>query len=264
MYSDSQTLPRFPLFHVPHDGREFPAELLSSVCVPMDAFFRYHEKMRDAGAAELIPGACRHPSMTEEFQVSRLLCDPERFVGPGEVMERYGMGFCYEKAYDGTVIKNVTEALKRETLRYYREHHERMDRKLLSHPRVLLFDMHSYSDEIVPGDFLEKERETPDVCVGTDEKFTPPGLIQLIRDRFFEAGFSTAENYPYSGCYLPNAAMAGKGDCVSVMLEFHKRIYLDTKGNPDGEKTARIRKVMERIIADSIRLFSDSGAGSSS
>ena len=243
---------RFPFFHVPHDGDSFPPELLASVCVPPEVFRKYHEKMRDTGAAELIPKAYRFPSMTERFPISRLLCDPERFIGDGEVMERYGMGFCYEKAYDGAVIKNVTEELKEKTLRYYREHHVRVDQKCLSYPKVLLFDVHSYSDEIVPADFLLPGRETPDVCIGTDPVFTPPWLCAAVKTRFEKAGFSTAENYPYSGCLIPNTVIAGNGDCISVMLEFHKRVYLDAAGKPDEKKTSRIRKVIEKIVAECI------------
>ena len=243
---------RFPFFHVPHDGDSFPPELLASVCVPPETFRKHHEKMRDTGAAELIPEAYRCLPMTERFLVSRLLCDPERFIGDGEIMERYGMGFCYEKAYDGTVIKNVTEDLKEKTLRYYLEHHERVDEKCRTHPKVLLFDVHSYSDEIVPADFLLPGRETPDVCIGTDPVLTPPWLYATVKTRFEKAGFSTAENYPYSGCLIPNTVMAGNGDCISVMLEFHKRIYLDAAGKPDEKKTSRIRKVIEKIVADCI------------
>ena len=245
--------PRFLFFHVPHDGSRFPGELLSSVCVSKDRFQEYHDRMCDTGVSELIPEAYRCPSMTERFPVSRLLCDPERFIGSEEIMERYGMGFCYEKAYDGTVIKNVTEPLKKETLRYYREHHKKIDEKCRRHSKVLLFDLHSYSDEIVPEDFLVPGRETPDVCIGTDRTFTSRRLYETVRLRLEEAGFRTAENYPYGGCLIPNTVLAGNSDCVSVMLEFHKRVYLDADGKPDAENAARIRKVMERIAADCIR-----------
>ena len=40
---------RTPVFHVPHDGSEFPPELMASICVPQAQFLRYHEKMRDTG-----------------------------------------------------------------------------------------------------------------------------------------------------------------------------------------------------------------------
>ncbi len=240
--------PGFLIWHVPHDGREFPEELLSSVCIPLGEFKAYHEKMRDAGVARLIPKVQDFQSETVCFPVSRLLCDVERFIGPEEIMERYGMGFCYERAYDGTVIKDISEELKEKTLRYYTEHHAKLDRLCESHKKVLVFDMHSYSDDIVPAAQLEAGRATPDVCIGTDTHFTPPELAAIVKDRFEEAGFTTAENYPYRGCLVPNYAMAGRGDCISVMLEFNKRVYLDGNGEVDGAKSAVIRGVMERIL----------------
>ena len=107
-----EAMPRFPLWHIPHDGRKFPIKLLCSVSVARDEFEAYHEKMRDTGVRELIPGAYDYRSAVEAFDVSRLLCDVERYIGSDEVMERYGMGFCYEKVYDGTVIKDVSDGLR--------------------------------------------------------------------------------------------------------------------------------------------------------
>ena len=107
---------RFPLFHVPHDGTSFPEELMESVCIPKEQFLSYHERMRDTGVLEMVPTAWRNSGNTLYFPVSRLLCDVERFPGPEEPMERLGMGFCYERAYDGTRIKTVSAELRRETL----------------------------------------------------------------------------------------------------------------------------------------------------
>lgn len=81
--------------------------------------------------------------------------------------------------------------------------------------------MHSYSDDIVPKDFLREGRKTPEVCIGTNPHFTPPALAETAERRFREAGFTTARNYPYSGCLVPNAALSGEVDCIAVMLEFN-------------------------------------------
>ena len=249
-----KVMPRFLLWHIPHDGRKFPVKLLSSVTIPREDFEAYHEKMRDTDIRKLIPGAYDYSSAVEAFDVSRLLCDVERFTGPEEIMERYGMGYCYEKAYDGTVIKEISDALKSRTLRYYNEHHRKVDEKCESHSHVLLFDMHSYSDEIVPTDFLEPGRRLPDVCIGADSKFTPLSLTVIAKYRFEEAGFSTDINYPYSGCYVPNSAQTGDSDCISVMFEFNKRIYLNESGEIDEKKRSSIQTVLEKIIADCVYL----------
>ena len=251
-----EVVPRFPVFHVPHDGREFPEELMDSVCIPEDRFLRYHEIMRDTDMVSAVPVEYRGGDMCCACSVSRLLCDVERFIGPEEVMERYGMGFCYEKACDGTVIKNMSESLKRKTLAYYREHHAGMDRITERHPRILLVDLHSYSDEILPPAFLPKDRAAPDLCIGTEERFTPPELVQIVKKHFVAAGFSAAVNTPYSGCYIPNAVLSGKSacDCIGIMLEIHKRKYCDQAGRSIPQKLEMIAETIRKILADCVPL----------
>ena len=245
---------RFPVFHVPHDGSTFPADLMQSVCIPEEDFLTYHRLMRDREIRKVIPDSYRDPRHTCCFEVSRLLCDVERFIGPEEIMEAYGMGFCYERAFDGRKIKTVSDALKKKTLRYYLEHHERMDDFCRQHGRVMVFDIHSYSDEIVPKDFLAEERITPDICIGADSRYTPPELAGMIRARFEEADYTTALNVPYSGCYIPDAVFGSKTgcDCIGIMLEFHKRTYFGQGGDPDPQKLAILRAIVEDVINSSV------------
>ena len=253
---DFKVVPRYPVFHVPHNGWEFPEELMESVCVPQDLFMKYHEELRDTDITQVVPSAYRGGDMCHTFRISRLLCDVERFIGPEEIMEQYGMGFCYEKAYDGMIIKHVTETLKEKTLKHYRDHHEWMDRICNRHPRILLFDIHSYSDRIVPADFLQEDHPTPDLCIGTDDRFTPPELTEIVQKRFTDAGFSIGFNYPYTGCYIPNTVLSGEcsTDLVAIMLEFHKRTYCDQNGQPIPEKTKGIEEIVRQIIVDCVTL----------
>ena len=243
---------RFAVFHIPHDGWNFPQELMASVCVPEEVFREYHERMRDKDVRELLPSPWRSLPGIRRFSVSRLLCDVERFIGPEEIMEQYGMGFCYEKAYDGTVIKRVTDEVKGLAREYYNRHHQRMDHMCQVYPNIFLLDLHSYWDGIVPGAFLRGSVPTPDLCVGTDPRFTPPWLLENVVNRFTGAGLSVAVNYPYSGCFVPDAAMQGvmESDLICVMLEFHRRAYLDETGRKSAEKVCRIRRVIREILED--------------
>ncbi len=239
---------RHVVFHVPHDGGLFPKELVSSVCVSAEEFLNCHRMMRDTGVSAMVPEAYRDGQSLIRFPVSRLLCDVERFIGPGEVMERYGMGYCYENGYDGRRIKEVTEELKARTLVWYRKHHERLDELCLRYPRILLIDLHSYSDEILQGDRTERGR-TPDICVGTDPGFTPGRLADIVCGAFSGEGFSVTINDPYEGCMVPNAVFLGRSgcDCISVMVEINKRIYLDGAGKTDGNRMGQIRRLLGAI-----------------
>ena len=251
------SLARFPVFHVPHDGGVFPPELLRSVCVPEAQFLRCHDEMRDLGAREMVPRPYRNEAHALIFPISRLLCDVERFLGPEEPMERYGMGFCYERAYDGTQIKVITGELKRATLRCYREHHARLDAFCLRHPRLLLLDLHSFSDAIVPKAQLRPGLRTPDVCLGADERFTPEALVSAAEELLRRAGLSTARNYPYAGSMVPNAVLSGKADCdcASLMLEWNKRVTCKKDGTPDAETLARIRALTLQLAEQFAGLY---------
>ena len=241
---------RIPIFHVPHDGGAFPVELTAAVCVPGDQFRYYHEKMRDTGTLEMVPPAWGGEDNTVYFPISRLLCDVERFVGPEEPMERLGMGFCYERAFDGTRIKSVTEELKRETLRWYHRHHERLNQMCNTHSKVLLLDLHSFSDDIVPVGRLSRNQKTPDICLGIDERFTPEKLVSAAENCLSAEGYTLARNYPYSGSLVPNAVLNGTSacDCESIMLEWNKRVYCDADGVPEINKIERIRKTITKFI----------------
>ena len=239
----------YPIFHVPHDGTLFPGELMDSVCISQDRFLWYHERMRDRDVLQMVPFRYRDEQHCVFFPVSRLLCDVERFIGPREIMERYGMGYCYERAYDGQRIKNVTAELLERTRQYYDRHHRTLDRLCRRRENILLIDLHSYSDALVPEDLLVSGRNTPDVCIGTDPEYSDPMLISAAERVFQTAGFSTDLNYPYSGCLIPNhvLSVSYQGRFRGIMLEFNRRIYMDQEGRTSGKMLALLRELAGRF-----------------
>lgn len=251
-----RTVPRFPVFHVPHTGNRIPFEMLPSINVSEDTFRRYHDLMCDTDVWQFIPKAYYGGDMTERFDISRLMCDVERFIGPEEEMEQYGMGFCYEKAYDGIAIKIVTDEVKRLAKVYYDEHHARMNQLCQRHPRIVLFDLHSFSEGTLPEHIRKRAEKLPDVCIGIDNKFTPYELISRIEQRLDEVNLSHMINTPYCGSFVPNAVLNQTSPCdlISVMLEFNKRIYCDETGKADESRVVQIRKLMNRIIVDCVDL----------
>ncbi len=240
----------FTVFHIPHDGTQFPEELMASVCIPRDLFQAYHEKMRDKDVTQLIPNDYQREEMVCFFPVSRLLCDVERFIGPHEIMEQFGMGFCYEKAFDGRIIKHVTDEQKVLSRAYYDRHHDQINHLCNPHKNILFLDLHSYSTDIIPDIFLQPNRPLPDLCIGTDERFTPPRLTHIVRQTFQKAGLTVTENYPYRGCYIPEAVMNGeyRGSFRTIMLEFHRRAYLNEQGDLIPEKITAIRDAMNSFL----------------
>ena len=241
--------PRHIIIHIPHEGKDFPEELMRSVCVPREEFLKYHREMRDSGCSSFVPEGFGRNLTLITFKVSRLLCDVERFLGPEEIMEQYGMGYCYERAYDGKKIKNITPELKAAALVYYREHHARLDALTRQYPRVLLIDLHSFSEKILPPG-RQTEVPLPDICIGTDKLYTPEPFADETERIFQDAGFTVARNYPYAGTMVPNAVLRGEtaGNLISVMIEINKAAYMDSAGGVYGDAQCRIRKAIEGVI----------------
>lgn len=254
------------LFHIPHDGNEFPEELMSGVNISEKEFMSYHERMRDTAVFNLVPAAYRYAPYCLRFDVSRLLCDVERFIGPEEIMEKYGMGFCYEKAYDGKRIKRINQTLKDAAMVYYRRHHKMLDEIAMRSGNLLLIDLHSFSEETIPRNYLKyisgetdsgaeelnghENIQMPDVCIGMDPVYTPEFLAKETKKLFTNAGFLAAVNYPYKGCMVPNVVLNKRtgGIFAGIMIEVNKKAYLNKQNEVIESRAGKIREVMEKII----------------
>ena len=96
----------------------------------------------------------------------------------------------------------------------------------------------------------------PDICIGTDEQYTPKELQTIVENAFQSAGYTTQVNYPYAGCFIPNAILHHQcaTDCISIMLEIHKRTYCDEEGNSIPEKLRKIELIIREIIVECVDL----------
>ena len=160
------------------------------------------------------------------------------------------------KAFDGRVIKHISENGRKAARWYYDRHHRHINDLCDRHSRVLFFDMHSYSDAIIPPFARRPGTETPDLCIGTDPRFTPKQLKDTVQGLFAQAGFSTGENTPYEGLYVPENILAGQSGCdfIGIMLEFNRRVYCTPAGQTDKARVTLIRSLIGRVLADCINL----------
>ena len=76
----------------------------------------------------------------------------------------------------------------------------------------------------------------------------------MVQARFEEAGFTTALNYPYSGCYIPDAVFRGLTgcDCIGIMLEFHKRTYFGQDRNPSRDRLEKLKAIVKDVSDGSV------------
>lgn len=246
---DGEIMYKTVIFHVPHDGNDFEEELMSSVVIDREKFLYYHNQMRDTDATLFAPAISGAKIL--KFNISRLLCDVERFIGEDEIMEKYGMGFCYDRVYDGTVIKNVSSDVKQKTYEIYKRHHNKLDNLVKeASGSILLIDLHSFSRDIIVHRKIEKP--LPDICIGYDE-YLPDDFLQKIISVFTANGFSVDVNYPYAGSLIPNCILSNEvdRDIVSFMIEVNKDCYM-RDGNTDFARVETVRRSIETIM-DSVR-----------
>ena len=231
------------IVHVPHAGERFPKEIILDI--DDDEKRRQHEALKDDYLTNLVPEYCDH---LIKFDISRIVCDVERFL-ENEPMEKYGMGFCYRKGYNGKTIRRKDENrvyFPDKELQYYREHHGKFTEICKKSKKLFILDLHSYHKKIIPGDMIRKDRNLPDVCLGFDEKYMMPEIVEFAAKKFLEIGLSVTFNYPYSGSFVPKEVLDSPDDydCLSLMVEFNRNIF--EYGSEDLRSP--VRKILDSIM----------------
>ncbi len=192
--------------------------------------------------------------------LSRLICDPERFVDDArEPMARHGMGVVYTRTHSFEILRQPPSQQEREALlnRFYRPHHARLEQAvsavLEKFNWCLLLDCHSFPSTPLS---YEKCGTRPDICIGTDRFHTPGDLAEKLAGLFKAQGFVTMIDQPFSGSIVPLSRYQVDRRVVSVMIEVNCGLYMNEKsGVPlatlSGISTA-IREIVTRIIEEII------------
>ena len=152
------------------------------------------------------------------FNRSRYEVDVERLVG--DPMEKIGQGIVYTGLKEGgDGLREVTDSDRVDCTRAYMGHW--MEVASLCHGNGILIDCHSF-----PTDYSgspNAEGEQVDVCIGFNDDMSNPGedVINVIKSRFEEAGYTVGINSPFSNSFSPIPGFP------SVMIELRKGIYMD-------------------------------------
>lgn len=220
------------IFHIPHDGHKIPKSLRDSLLIPNIELKEYDRNMSDRLVSELVNDL---PYPVYKFNISRLMCDVERFL-TDEVMEQYGMGYCYEKFYNNKTFKNTTEKIKQTTKKYYLKHHNLLNKLALSYQKNqewLFIDLHSFNTKATRKELIKRNKTMPDICIGFDKDYCSKKYIKLAKETFENYGYKVIYNYPYSGSLIPNIIYerGDKSKINSLMIEINSECYLDNNRN---------------------------------
>ena len=220
--------------HIPHASLKFPKEYCEDRNLKL--MFGLDYKIQNCKLCDLLVDDLFSDieGVEVKAEYTRLYCDVERYKDDDkEPMSKYGQGYIYTKnifngekylrkfTFNGNNLYEGIEA-------YYDAHHKRLTdetRKILkSGKKVLLLDLHSYSDELAT--IIGKEGPFPDVCIGLNEHYDEK-VLNLIIKEIEERGLSYQINHPYSGLIIPNGLTKEEVDNIcSIMIEVNKKIYL--------------------------------------
>lgn len=234
------------VFHIPHSATAVPDGLVDWLISPAELKSEisrltdwYTDELFNWGVGEKVV-----------FPVSRLVCDPERFVDDAqEPAARVGMGVLYTHGSTGQRIADRTPLARDRILNeFYWPHHEALSAKarqmLNQFGECWVVDCHSFPEKPLP---TETSFERPDICIGTDEFHTPQHVVQSIQNRLSAAGYSVAIDSPYAGTLIPNGFYQTDDRVKGLMIEVNRKLYLEE----NDQKTPEFDR-LKSTLAESV------------
>ncbi len=226
------------ILHIPHSSTLIPKEVREQFVLTDEELASEQLKLVDLHTKDLFYSG-EFPKV--EAEVSRLVCDVERFLDPQqEPMSQYGMGAIYTKTLEGLPLRRELskEEEKRLLDRHYHQHQikvgNRVEEALEDNSIAVIVDCHSFPSEPFPYEKPSKY-ERPDICIGANFlHHTPEWLRDLTRQHFSKLGYSFLFNDPFEGCYIPTNFYKQDKGVFGVMIEINRKLYMD---EVTGKKT---------------------------
>jgi N-formylglutamate deformylase len=259
------TLPPWVVLHVPHDATLVPASVRDQFVVSDQLLAAEIERWTDHHTADLfVPadGSVR----CARAPVSRLVVDVERFVHDDlEPASRHGFGVVYTKTSTGIALRRPLHADDRAALLrdYYVPHHlaleAMVETALQEHGRCLVIDCHSFPEAPLPHE-PPSANARPDICIGTDSFHTPEPLAQAFEAGFAADGWRVLRNDPFAGALVPASRYQRDRRVLAIMVEAHRRLYLDGAGAARRAEFAQVAESVQRCCAAGVRSYASQGA----
>ncbi|GIM95955.1 N-formylglutamate amidohydrolase [Paractinoplanes toevensis] len=239
------------ILHVPHASRALTSAARDSLLITGSELTEELDHLTDAHtdvlAARAAEGAARRPWIFENLW-SRLVVDPERFVGEEEEMRAVGMGAVYTHGYAGRRLRDDDPVRAETALRthyhpYARGLAELVTDRVEATGRAVILDVHSYPTAPLPYE-LHGAGPRPPVCLGTDPFHTPPPLITAATTAFGEVALNT----PFAGCYVPGDHWQQDPRVTSLMIEIRRDGYMTEPGGPPHDGLGRLAARLATLV----------------
>lgn len=242
--------------HIPHSSSFIPKEFRSQYLIAQEELDLEILRLTDWYTDEIFADADTKELI---FPVSRLVCDPERFLDDSEEpAAKFGMGMFYTHGTEGQLIRRQDTHLRQKLIeRFFEPHHRKLtamvSENLRNFGRCLVLDCHSFPQNPLPTD-NQDYGDRPDVCLGFDSYHCPESLVVEIEQALSKEGFNVSLNMPYSGSMIPTDYFLKNKAVWGLMVELNRKTYMDeahgTKLNVYGEIKASIHQKVIRCIKD--------------
>jgi len=230
------------VIHVPHAGTWIPDSVRGDLLLDgpglRDELARMTDWYTDRLAVEALTTA-GIASTVFANRASRLVIDPERFVGDGEPMEAIEMGPVYQVTSDLRPLRTPDPARDRQLLDlwfhpYAAAFTDQVDSVLARLQRVTIVDLHSYPRLPLPYE-TDPYASRPAVCLGTDPFHTPNALHAVATETLSGTGRRIENNTPFAGTYVPLKHLDRTAEVSSIMVEIRRDQYQVEPGGPPNE-----------------------------
>jgi N-formylglutamate amidohydrolase len=230
------------IIHVPHASTVIPDHVRADLLLDDDELDLQLKKMTDWHTDDIANYVLVRAGLEArviENKFSRLVIDPERFLGDEEPMAAIGMGAVYHSTADLTPLclsdPARDDALIDEYFRpYARTFTDTVNQVLDDCGRVVINDLHSFPSEPLPYEF-DQEALRPGICIGTDPSHTPGALVDMAIESFTGVPGGIALNTPFAGTYVPLEHLGRTAQVSSIMIEIRRDLYQEEPGGPPHE-----------------------------
>jgi N-formylglutamate amidohydrolase len=247
------------VIHVPHSSVSIPEDVRADLLLDdteLDAELR---RMTDWETNDIAYMALHRSGLEArvvENAYSRLVVDPERFIGDDEPMAAIGMGPVYHSTSDLRPLRAADpardEALLNEYFHPYAQtFSDVVDQVLSECGRVTIVDLHSFPSLPLPYE-VDQSALRPGICIGTDPFHTPDVLRDAAVESFAGMPGGIALNTPFSGTYVPLEHLGRTPEVSSVMVEIRRDLYQVEPGGPRHEGFRDVITGLVRFLSKAV------------
>lgn len=236
------------ILHAPHGGRAIPAEHLGSYVISLAELESEKDVMTDHFTDELVAGISGASALINGL--SRFAVDVERFPDDTEEMNAVGMGVLYTHGSKRQEIRRVSADDEAPLMDYFAAYSARfselVDATLAVHGRAVIFDVHSYPEQMLSYELHGDGYRAP-LCVGSEPFHASGGLLAAVEECFPD--LDAHANAPFAGSYVPLKHYRSDARVASVMLEIRRDVYMDeatVTRKPEG--FAALQESLQRLV----------------